>query len=470
MFTDLKPYPEYQATVVDRFAGIPANWEHKRLRYLFREVDVRSSAGTERPLSMSQTLGLVPAEDVRRSLSASSHVGGKLCLPGDMVLNRLKAHLGVFAVSQQPGVVSPDYTVFRTIAATDPTYFERLLRSEVLRTELRRRTKGIVEGFWRLYTDDFYDIVVPVPPADEQAAIVKYLGHANTRIDRAIAAKRKLIELLEEQKQAIINQAVTRGLDPTVPLKDSGVPWISKVPVNWRTSRFKLNVGFQEGPGIMAADFRDSGVPLLRIASMAGAEVSLEGCNYLDPVKVKSRWAHFRVEKEDYLLSASGTVGAVKPVGREAVGAIPYTGIIRLWPKSSNLDMEFLRLFMAAKPFVAQIDSAKSGVGIEHFGPTHLNRMWILMPPLEEQRAIVSKMSASTAETDWASAHASREIELLQEFKARLTADVVTGQVDIRATALRLPELDLSDLVRHVEQDEDGLEAEIAERLEQVDA
>lgn len=140
---------------------VPAGWKVLRSKYLFREVDERSETGSETHLSMSQKLGLVPnTELTTRRLISDSYAGAKLCRQGDLVLNRLKAHLGVFALAPQPGLVSPDYTVLRPIRELDSRYFEAVYRSPACRVELRRRAKGIVQGFWRLYTDDFYDIRV----------------------------------------------------------------------------------------------------------------------------------------------------------------------------------------------------------------------------------------------------------------------------------------------------------------------
>jgi len=162
---------------VEWIGDIPEHWQAMRCKYLFSERDERSQEGTEQHLSMSQKYGLVPDSqlDERRMLS-ESYAGGKLCYKDDLVLNRLKAHLGVFALSSQSGVISPDYTVL--IPNTErvlPAFAETVLKSDRCRSELRIRVRGIIEGFWRLYTDDFNTIVLPVPPIEEQAEIMEYI-------------------------------------------------------------------------------------------------------------------------------------------------------------------------------------------------------------------------------------------------------------------------------------------------------
>jgi type I restriction enzyme S subunit len=193
---------------------IPEHWKVLRSKYLFREVDERSEEGKETHLSMSQKRGLIPnTELTSRRLLSDSYAGAKLCRQGDLVLNRLKAHLGVFALAPQAGLVSPDYTVLRPIRELDSRYFEALYRSPACRVELRRRAKGIVQGFWRLYTDDFYDIRVPVPPVAEQFRIMNYLDGALVQQNTAIARIEREIALIQEYRTRLVADIVTGKYD-----------------------------------------------------------------------------------------------------------------------------------------------------------------------------------------------------------------------------------------------------------------
>ena len=209
----LNPDVPCRESGVEWLGDVPEHWEVLRTKYVFREVDQRSTTGEETHLSMSQTLGLVPSELVQSSLTSESYIGGKLCEPDDMVLNRLKAHLGVFALANQAGVISPDYSVFRRRRGTNTRYYERVLRSPACRRELRIRAKGIVEGFWRLYTDDFYDIRVPVPPVPEQDLIVAHCNRITADIDNAISRTHHEIDLLIEYRTRLIADVVTGKLD-----------------------------------------------------------------------------------------------------------------------------------------------------------------------------------------------------------------------------------------------------------------
>lgn len=195
--------------------SIPSHWKVMRCKYLFSERDERSVDGTEQHLSMSQKYGLVPDSqlDERRMLS-ESYKGGKLCYRDDLVLNRLKAHLGVFALSPQLGVISPDYTVLMpNTNRILPSFAETVLKSDRCRRELRIRVRGIIEGFWRLYTDDFNTIVLPVPPLEEQIEIMEYIQAFRERTKKYEDILAQEIYALQELKTRLISDVVTGQMD-----------------------------------------------------------------------------------------------------------------------------------------------------------------------------------------------------------------------------------------------------------------
>lgn len=200
---------------VEWIGMIPEHWSVIRCKYVFTERDERSIAGEEEHLSMSQKYGLVPDSklDERRMLS-ESYVGGKVCYKNDLILNRLKAHLGVFALSPQKGVISPDYTVLIPNAERIlPTYGEAVLKNDLCRRELRIRVRGIIEGFWRLYTDDFNTIVIPLPPLKEQEQIMKHLSALNNKFTALKQRLEQEINILHELRTRLISDVVTGQVD-----------------------------------------------------------------------------------------------------------------------------------------------------------------------------------------------------------------------------------------------------------------
>jgi type I restriction enzyme S subunit len=210
----LDPSVPLKASGISWLGDIPKHWEARRSKYVYREVDNRSESGEETHLSMSQKFGLVPYSQIEeKRLVSESYAGAKLCEKGDLVLNRLKAHLGVFALAPERGLVSPDYTVLRPLQEIEARYFEAVYRSPACRVELRKRTKGIVQGFWRLYTDDFYDIRVPFPPVDEQKQIIAQLDIDLSGINTAISRLEREIDLLREYRTRLVADMVTGKLD-----------------------------------------------------------------------------------------------------------------------------------------------------------------------------------------------------------------------------------------------------------------
>lgn len=164
-------------------------------------------------------------------------------------------------------------------------------------------------------------------------------------------------------------------------------------PQEWRVFSLPQVLDFQEGPGILAVDFRESGVPLVRLAGLSASSL-LSGCNFLDPGQVEEKWSHFSLRRGDTLLSTSASLGRVARVGPEAVGAIPYTGIVRFRPSGSEVCEDFVPLLLTSPDFARQIESMGAGSVMRHFGPSHLRQMSVIVPPVEDQQAIVSVMAA----------------------------------------------------------------------------
>lgn len=218
----LNPNVPMKDSGVEWLGDIPSHWKTYRCKYLFSERDERSIEGKEQHLSMSQKYGLVPDTilDERRMLS-ESYAGGKICYENDLVLNRLKAHLGVFSLAPQMGVISPDYTVLiPRIERIIPAYAEAVLKSQKCRRELRVRVKGVTEGFWRLYTDSFNTIVLPVPPVEEQKSIMDEIKLFEEKTANYISVILKEVEVLHELRNKLISDVVTGQID----VRDIEVP------------------------------------------------------------------------------------------------------------------------------------------------------------------------------------------------------------------------------------------------------
>jgi type I restriction enzyme S subunit len=184
-------------------------------------------------------------------------------------------------------------------------------------------------------------------------------------------------------------------------------------PSDWLLVPFSEAIDFQEGPGILAKDFRASGIPLLRLASIEERRTSFAGCNYLDPATVAKRWDHFRLRESDVLLSTSATLGRTSVVSKEQEGSICYTGIIRMRPKRADVNAAYIQYFLESPAFQQQALAVGSGSVLAHFGPIHLKELWIALPPLAEQQATVAILGALDGKLDL-NRQTNRTIEAIQ--------------------------------------------------------
>ncbi len=428
----LPRYAEYKNSGVAWLGEVPAHWNLRRLGYFFDERREKVSDADFAPLSVTRA-GIVPQlENVAKTDDGGNRK--KVCA-GDFVINGRSDRKGSSGASAMDGSCSLISIVLCPNDGIRIDFAHHLMRSVPFQEEFYRYGKGIVADLWSTNYSEMKNISLAVPPSDEQSAIAAFLDRETGKIDALIAEQEKLLTLLAEKRQATISHAVTRGLNPNAPMKDSGVPWLGEVPAHWDIKPLRNCVDFQEGPGIMAVDFRDVGVPLLRVSGVQEHWASLEGCNYLDESRVAERWDHFRLSLGDLLISASASMGTVCEVGDAAVGAIPYTGLIRLRGVPSEMTKQFIRQVVVSNQFLVQIDLLKAGATIQHYGPTHLSQMVLAKPPIQEQELISDYLDAFLTRLDGLKGEAICTIELLKERRSALIAAAVTGKIDVRQAA-----------------------------------
>ncbi len=263
MIDGLKPYLDYKDAKMPWLGRVPDHWTEKRAKYFYREVDERSATGEEELMSVSHKTGVTPRKKNVTMFMAENNVGHKICRPGDLAINTMWAFMAALGVARQVGVVSPSYGVYRPVGTggLHPEYADRLLRIEDYKSEYLCRSTGITSSRLRLYPEEFLRIPILCPLPEEQAAIVRFLDYVDRRIRRYIRAKRQLIALLEEQKQAIIHRAVTRGLDPNVRLKPSGVEWLGDVPEHWEVEQLRRRWKVVDCKHL-TVPFVENGIPL----------------------------------------------------------------------------------------------------------------------------------------------------------------------------------------------------------------
>lgn len=200
---------ELKDSGIEWIGEIPADWAIIRVKNLLTEINDRSGSGLEQPLSMSQSLGVVPSSMIAVANPATSYIGAKIVQPNDLVFNKLKAHLGVFAVSSFRGLVSPDYAVYRANERVDPKFLEYLFKTPNCIQEFKKYITGVGAGLSRLYTNDLFNIKVALPVVSVQRHIVEYLNGFCSQADALIYEKQSLIDDLEAYKNSLIYEVVT---------------------------------------------------------------------------------------------------------------------------------------------------------------------------------------------------------------------------------------------------------------------
>ena len=445
MIREIYPYPAYKPSGVPWIGDVPEHWDARRFKVFYREVDERSTTGSEELMSVSHKTGVTPRKRNVTMFLAESNVGYKVCRPGDIVINTMWAYMAALGVAWQKGLVSPSYGVYRPLShsSLSPDYIDRLLRTEEYRTAYLARSTGITDSRLRLYPEQFLGIPLVCPPLVEQTAIVRYLNHTDRRIRRYVSAKRKLIALYEEEKQAIINQAVTRGLDPNVKLKPSGVEWLGDVPAHWEVRRLRT-----------VAEMRVSNVD----KHTREDEISVRLCNYVDVYKndlitpdlpfmsataSRDEIDRFRLNQGDVLITKDSE--AWDDIGVPALAEKPGNDLIcgyhlALLRPRKEMTGAYLVRALQSKSVSCQFHVAANGV--TRYGLTHngIQSVCLPLPTFPEQATIVEYLNEATSDIDASIARARRQIELLEEYRTRLVVNVVTGKLDVREEAARLPE------------------------------
>lgn len=444
MIADLKPYADYKDSGLVWLGRVPGHWEVRRVKSVLHEVDRRSEAGLEPLLSLRMQVGLVDHHALGgRPIPPSALIGYKRVLPGEIVMNRMRASSGVFAVATSDGLVSPDYAIFRQVAHLSVAFAVHLFRTPAMTAVFRLESTGLgtgESGFLRLYSDQFGRLAIPVPPAAEQIAIVRFLSWSNGQLERAIRAKRKVIALLNEQKQAVIRRAVTCGVNPAVQFKPTDVAWLGKIPQHWETISLRMRYSVELGKMLDAKRITGRhSVPYLRNRDVQWDKVLVEKLPTMDITPAER--SRYTVKQGDLLICEGGQVG------RSAFwhNALPVCGYQKALHRVRAHDLKrdyprflFYQLQLAAGLGVFSADGNENTIA--HLTNEKLRRHRFAFPPLAEQKAAADALDLELGEFQVIAIRLEREIELLREYRARLIADVVTGKLDVREAALHLPD------------------------------
>ena len=439
----LSPYPTYKPSGVDWLGDVPAHWDVRRAKFLYREVNERSNTGKEELMSVSHKTGVTPRKKNVTMFRAETNVGYKLCRPGDVVINTMWAYMAALGVARQAGLVSPSYNIYRPINCENliQDYIDPLLRTEAYRIEYLIRSTGITVSRLRLYPESFLDIPILHPPVEEQTVIARYLDHVGQRIQSYIEAKEKLITLLQETRQATIHRAVTRGLDPDVPFKPSGVDWLGDVPVHWEVRRLgQLATKFGSGitPRGGATVYQEDGVPFLRSQNIHFDGLRIRNVARIAP-SLHQELSSSHVKPGDVLLNITGaSIGRVCSVPDSFTEGNVNQHVCIIRPHQGRLLPGLLAAYLSTPMMQREIRIEQRGASREGLTLQSIRNFRVIVPPRPEQTAITAHLVQATAGIDAAIDSARRQVECMTEYRASLIAHVVTGKLDVRAAAERI--------------------------------
>lgn len=434
-------YSEYKDSGVAWLGEVPEHWQIRPLWTMFRRIK-RIGFETEILLSVYREFGVIPKESRDDNFNKPSDDLGAYQLVdiGDLTINKMKAWQGSVGISEYRGIVSPAYFVYEALHNEVPRYQHYLFRTAQYTVRYLSLSKGIRVNQWDLDPQYHSRMPVLVPPVSEQTAIANFLDRETSKIDALVEEQEKLIALLKEKRQVVISHAVTKGLDPSVPMKDSGIEWLGEVPGHWQVAQLgKITSERCDGPfgsGLKSEHYRPDGVRVVRLQNIGWATFKNEDAAFIS----HEHWRQVlgsghEVLPNDVLIAGLGDDN--NPLGRACVApnnlgdALVKADCYRFRLEEDRSIPTFVALSLSA--------SAREECGYLATGATRarLNlglaaARVIALPPLDEQAQIVVALDHATTRIDKLIQCANLSIYLLKERRSALISAAVTGKIDVR--------------------------------------
>jgi len=420
-------YETYKNSGVEWLGEIPEHWELTRLGTRFNERREKVSDKDFPALSVTKN-GILP--QLETAAKTNDGDNRKLVKAGDFVINSRSDRKGSSGIADRDGSVSLINIVMEP-KGIDGRYCHYLLKSYTFIEEFYRMGHGIVADLWTTRYDEMRAVTLGVPSLEEQTAIVTYLDRKITQIDKAVAIKEQQITLLKERKQILIQNAVTRGLDPNAPMRDSGVEWIGEIPAHWEIQPIKYSLkGVVDCEHKTAPFVEKEEFFVVRTSNVKEGKLTLEKAKYTSETGYNA-WTRRGVPTPgDILLTREAPAGEACLVPSNMKLCL---GQRMVWLKidREKLLPEFVLSLIYSNLIRTYIDFLSSGSTVLHFNMSDINNIPIMFVPLEEQTAIVSHIKTQSTKIDKAIALQQKQIEKLKEYKATLINSAVTGKIRV---------------------------------------
>lgn len=410
----VKPYPKYADFNQQWLGNLPSHWQVMRTKLLFDLITEPAPVGnSEELLSVYTALGVKPRKELEaKGNKASSTDNYWRVKKGDIIVNKLLAWMGAIGISEYDGVTSPAYDILRPKGNINPYFYNFLFRNPIASKEFKRHSRGIMDMRLRLYFTRFGDIKLPLPPIEEQDKIVVYLNFKLKKINRFILKKKQLIRFLNEQKDAVINQSVTKGLDSNFKMKSSNIEWLGDIPEHWEIKRLKYISKITTG-NKNTEDKKDDGDYDFFVRSQ-----TIEKIN------------SYSFDGEGILTAGDG-VGVGK-VFHYVNGKFDYHQRVYLFYNfSDKIFGKFLFYYLKSLLNTElMLYNAKSTVDSVRL-PV-LKNFQIAYPDVNEQKNIVEHIENEFEIIDKTIETIEKEISLVQEYKTSFIREAVTGKIDVQ--------------------------------------
>jgi len=432
-----KTYPAYKDSGVEWLGEVSAHWEVKRLKYiapastakLIEKPDDLPYLGLENIESKTGRLLLdTPVENVESTVGIFDK--------GNVLFGKLRPYLAKVVCVDFRGVCTTELLVLQPNDVVNGKFlFYRLLSEDFVKL-VNSLTYGTKMP--RVSSEQIGNLAVQLPPFPEQNAIITYLDRETARISALIAKKERLVELLQEKRAALISHAVTKGLDPTVPMKDSGVEWLGRIPVNWRIGRIgiectvKARLGWK---GLKASEYVDEGYIFLSTPNIKGRDIDFENVNYINAERYFES-PEIMLKVGDVLVAKDGSTLGITSVIRSLPAPATVNSSIAVIRPFELLDSIFLYWFLSSNYVQGFIQRMKGGMGVPHLFQADLRKFVVLVPSIAQQRVIATYLDRETAKIDALISRIREGIEKLKEYSTALISAAVTGKIDVRGEIL----------------------------------
>lgn len=425
-------YPKYKDSGLEWLGEVPEHWEVKRLK---RSLRLLTEKAVERnnPIALENIEGwtgrFIPTE--------SKYEGeGVAFQAGDILFGKLRPYLAKAYRAECSGQAVGDFHVMRPTVTTD----SRFTQYQILNREFIAVVDGSTFGsrMPRASWEFVGGMKVTSPPLDEQVCIAAFLDRETAKIDALVAEQRRLMELLKEKRQAVISHAVTKGLNPGVPMKPSGIEWLGEVPAHWEVKSLRrlikdgtsITYGIvQAGPDV------EGGIPYIRTSDMAGMALPKDGYMRTTP-EIDAAYSRSKVKPNDLVVAIRASLGKGLLVPPFLDGANLTQGTARISP-NDDLHPRFLLWAFNSNYCQTSILSVAKGTTFLEITLDALRRIRLAVPPPDEQLTIVDHLDQTTSTFETLVAEAQRTVALLQERRTALISAAVTGQIDVRQVVLQ---------------------------------